>query len=244
MSAQPRTQAAIAESATARRLIELLSRIHPLLVVYDAQGTLRWMSDAFRSLCSGSAPRIGQPLHAMLPRLPIEEQLAGLRSRFEERGFLPNVRLELETERGVRRPLEVSVLRLPESEGEALFAVIARPGDAPDHAPSEGAESVLESAPDAILAVDPHGFVRYANAALARLVAEEGAQLRNRPLALFAASSRDIERLLAPLGGEGPSGEIEVRLRRAEGGPLPVAITVSPHRGRDGTPLGAILCLR
>src|SRR3990172_11032343 len=56
--------------------------------------------------------------------------------------------------------------------------------------------------------------------------------------------SRDIERLLAPLGGEGPSGEIEVRLRRAGGGPLPVAITVSPHRGSDGSPLGAILCVR
>src|SRR5262245_766206 len=244
MSAQPRTQAAIAESATARRLIDLLSRIHPLLLVYDAQGILRWMSDEFRSLYAGAAPRIEQPLYSMLPRLPIEEQLAPLRSRFAERGFLPNVRLDLETRRGRRRPLEVSVLRLPESEGEALFAVVARPGDGPDPAPSEGAESVLDCAPDAILAVDPHGFVRYANAALARLVAEEGAQLRHRPLALFAATSRDIERLLAPLGGEGPSGEIEVRLRRAEGGPLPVAITVSPHRSRDGSNLGAILCLR
>jgi PAS domain S-box-containing protein len=244
MSAQPRTQAAIAESASARRLIEILSRIHPLLLVFDAQGILHWMSDGFRSLCSDAPVRIGQPLYPMLPRLPIEAQLAELRSRFEERGFLPNVRLELETPRGARRPLEVSVLRLPESEGEALFAVIARPGDAPDHEPSEGVASILESAPDAILAVDPHGFVRYANSALARLVAEEGPQLRNRPLALFAASSRDIERLLAPLGGEGPSGEIEVRLRRAEGSPLPVAITVSPHRGGDGSPLGAILCLR
>ncbi len=244
MSAQPRTQAAIADSTSARKLVDLLSRIHPLLLVFDAQGILRWMSDAFRSLCGDSPARIGEPLRSMLPRLSIEEQLGELRSRFEERGFLPNLRLELETHRGARRPLEVSVLRLPESEGEALFAVIARPGDAPNHAPSKDAESILESAPDAILAVDPHGFVRYANSALARLVAEERAQLRNRPLALFASSSRDIERLLAPLGGEGPSGEIEVRLRRAEGGPLPVAITVSPHRGSDGSPLGAILCVR
>jgi PAS domain S-box-containing protein len=243
MSAQPRTQAAIPETTTARRLIELLSRIHPLLLVYDAQGTLRWISDGFRALCSPRA-RVGQSLYSMFPRLPIEEQLGSLRNRFEERGFLPNVRLELESERGARRPFEVSVLRLPESEGEPLFAVIARPGDAPDPAPCQGAETVLDSAPDAILAVDPHGFVRYANPALARLVAEDGSQLGNRPLALFAASSRDIERLLAPLGGEGPSGEIEVRLRRAEGGPLPVVITVGPHRGRDGSPLGAILCIR
>src|SRR5262245_15574631 len=153
MSAQPRTQAAIAESATARRLIDLLSRIHPLLLVYDAQGILRWMSDDFRSLYGGAAPRIGQPLYAILPRLPIEEQLAPLRSRFAERGFLPNVRLDLETERGVRRPLEVSVLRLPESDGEALLAVIARSGDAPAFAPFDGAESVLVCASGAIVVV-------------------------------------------------------------------------------------------
>jgi len=244
MNAQPRTQAAIAESASARRLIDLLSRIHPLLLVYDAQGIVRWLSDGFRSLCSDAPSWVGQPLSSILPKFPVEEQLTGLRSRFRERGFLPNVRLELETRPGARRPFEVSCLRLPESEGEALFAVIARPGDARGHTSAEGAQSILESAPDAILAVDPHGFVRYASSALARLVVEERDALRNRPLALLAASSRDIERLLAPLGGEGPSGEIEVRLRRAEGGPLPVAITVGPHRGRDGTPLGAILCVR
>src|SRR5262245_24862867 len=107
MSAQPRTQAVVAETATPRKLIELLSRIHPLLLVFDAQGILRWISDEFRALSSAGSPRIGEPLYSMLPRLPIEEQIAALRSRFEERGFLPNVRLDLETRRGRRRPLEV-----------------------------------------------------------------------------------------------------------------------------------------
>jgi PAS domain S-box-containing protein len=244
MNAQPRTPAAIAESASARKLIELLSRIHPLLLVHDAQGTIRWMSDGFEALCDGGRTRVGEPLCSLLPKLPVEEELADLRSVFEARGFLPNVRIEVTRGAAAPRPIEVSVLRLPESEGEALFAVIARPGDAPGHVPAERAESVLDSAPDAILAVDLHGFVRYANPALARLVAEEGVHLRNRPLALFAASSRDIERLLAPLRGDGPSGEIEVRLRRAEGGPVPVAVTVSPHRGSDGSLLGSILCVR
>jgi len=116
--------------------------------------------------------------------------------------------------------------------------------DAPEGELAEGAESILESAPDAILAVDPHGFVRYANAALARLVGEDRASLRSRPLALLAASSRDMEHLLAPLRGEGPSGETTLRLRRAGARPLVVAITASPHRGSDGSALGAILCVR
>src|SRR5262245_45497104 len=243
MNAQPRTQAAIAESTSARRLIELLSRIHPLLLVYDAEGIIRWMSEGFRSLCSETPSGVGQPLGSVFPKLRVERQLAELHNRFRDRGFLPNARLDLEI-RGGRRPLEVSVLRLPESDGEALFAVIARPADAPGHVPAKGAESILESAPDAILAVDPHGFVRYANSALARLVAEDRDALRNRPLALLAASSRDIEHLLAPLGGEGPSGETPVRLRRAGSAPLSVAITAAPHRGRDGSPLGAIVCVR
>src|SRR5262245_53684450 len=168
MNAQPRTQAAIAESASARRLVDLLSRIHPLLLVYDAQGIVRWLSDEFRTLCSDAPSWVGRPLTSILPRFPVEEHFAGVRSRFGERGFLPSVGLELETRRGERRPLEVSVLRLPESEGEALFAAIARPEDARGQAPAVGFESILESAPDAILAVDPHGFVRYANSALAR----------------------------------------------------------------------------
>ncbi len=244
MSAQPCTQAAIADSTSAHKLIELLSRIHPLLLVYDARDTIRWVSEGFDSLCPDAQAAIGRPLRAMLPKLPRGGQIAELRSRFEERGFLPNVRLDLELRPGLRQPLEVSVLRLPESDGEALFAVIARPGGAPGPEPDEDAASVLESAPDAILAVDPHGFVRYANPALARLVGEERENLRSRPLALLAAGSRDIERLLAPLGGDGPSGELELRLRRSEGGPLPVAVTVSPHRGTDGRPCGAILCVR
>jgi PAS domain S-box-containing protein len=244
MNAQPCTQAAISEFTSARKLIELLSRIHPLLLVYDARGIVRWISDGYGSLCSDAQAAVGQPLRSLLPKLPQGEPLADLRRRFEERGFLPNVRLDFEPRAGTRRPLEVSVLPLPESEDDALFAVIARPSDAPDDASEEDARSILESAPDAILAVDPHGFVRYANEALARLVGEARENLRNRPLALLAARSRDIQRLLAPLGGDGPSGELELRLRRSEGGPVPVSVTVSPHRGPDGSPRGAILCVR
>jgi PAS domain S-box-containing protein len=244
MSAKPSTQAATAEAGSARRLIDLLSRIHPLLLVHDAQGSIRWVSEGFHALCSDARNRIGRPLGSLLPELGIAERIAEMRQRFEERGFLPNVRLELRTRRGERRPLEVSVLRLPESEGEAFFALIARPCDTPDPVPTEGADAILASAPDAILSVDPHGFVRYANPALARLVGEELEALRNRPLALLAASSRDIEKLLAPLRAEGPSGELEVRLRRPQGGPIPVAITVSPQRCAEGCSRGATLCIR
>src|SRR5574342_105598 len=132
MSAQPRLQAAIADTTSARRLVELLSRIHPLLLVYDARGIVRWVSEGFGALWSDAQAAVGHPLCALLPKLQVDGQLC---NRFEERGFLPNVRLDLEPRPGERRPLEVSVLRLPESEGEALFAVIARPGDTPGHEP-------------------------------------------------------------------------------------------------------------
>ena len=113
MSAQPRTQAAIADQSSARRIIEVLSRIHPLLLVYDARSTVRWISDGLGSLFRDAQSAVGRPLCAMLPKLPQGDQLEELRSRFEERGFLPSVRLELETRAGGRRPLEVSCLRLP-----------------------------------------------------------------------------------------------------------------------------------
>ena len=229
------------ESGPARRLVELLSRIHPLVLVYDARGVVRWLSEDFRARCGAAGGRLC--VGACLPELAAEELLAELRTRFDERGFLPNARIDLGGVAGPS-PLEVSVLRLPVTDAEAFFAVIARPADAVGPDLPEGAESILECAPDAILSVDTHGFVRYANPALARLVAEDREQLRHRPLALLAASSRDIERLLAPLGGEGPSRELEVRLRRAEGGPLAVTVTVSPLRRPDGSGSGAVLCVR
>ena len=207
------------------------------MLVFDACGVVRWMSDGFRERCGGAGGRVR--VGASLPQLPGEERLAELRTRFEARGFLPNARIDL-GEPGGPGPFEVSVLRLPETDGEAFFAVIARPADAAGPDVADGAASILECAPDAILSVDTHGFVRYANPALARLVGEEREQLRHRPLALLAASSRDIERLLAPLRAAGPSREIEVRLRRAEGGPLTVTVTVSPLDGSGG----AVLCLR
>src|SRR5512134_3957486 len=109
MSAQPRTQAAIADSTSARRLIECLARIHPLLVVHDAQGTIRWMSDGFGSLCSDAQGAVGRPLRAMLRKLPDGEQLEELCGCFGERDFLANLRVDLEAREGVRRPLEASV---------------------------------------------------------------------------------------------------------------------------------------
>ena len=87
MNALPRTHAAIPDSAAARRLIELLSRIHPLLLVYDAGGTVRWVSDGFTALHRGEQVAVGRPLCAMLPE---SNRLEELRSRFEQRGFLPN----------------------------------------------------------------------------------------------------------------------------------------------------------
>jgi len=242
MNASPHVPATMPESVPARRLVELLSRIHPLVLVYDARGVVRWMSDGFGARCGARTAQIR--VGSLLPQLAGEERLTELRTRFEERGFLPNVRIDLDGTDGHASLFEVSVLRLPEADGEALFAVIARPADAVGPDLADGAESVLECAPDAILSVDSHGFVRYANPALARLVAEDREQLLHRPLALLAASSRDIERLLAPLRGEGPSRELEVRLRRAEGGPLPVTVTVSPLLGPDGSSIGAVLCVR
>src|SRR5262245_8082264 len=108
MSASPRAPAALPESGPARRLVELLARIHPLVLVYDARGVVRWMSDEFRARCA-TGVRVG----ASLPQLPGEERLAELRTRFEARGFLPNVRIELAELGAGATPLEVSVLRLP-----------------------------------------------------------------------------------------------------------------------------------
>ena len=113
MNAQPRVPAAMPESVPARRLVELLSRIHPLVLVYDSHGVVRWMSDGFGERCGGKVGQIR--VGSELPQLPGAERLAELRTHFEARGFLPNVRIDLDGRDGDRSHLEVSVLRLPET---------------------------------------------------------------------------------------------------------------------------------
>ena len=104
--------------------------------------------------------------------------------------------------------------------------------------------SILDDAPDAVMAVDARGFVEYANAAVERLVGHHRSQIVDRPIAALLSDATDLERLVSYIGVDRESGDWELTLNRSDGSAVRVAAAARTRRLSDGNFGGTVLCLR
>src|SRR5262245_4742982 len=165
------------DGATAEKFLAGLGRLYRFVLITDQTRQVRWMSPEFSELCDPSEPRVARDLEALMARVTKRAQALALRTQLRERGYLAGARLEISGPDGAPLSLELSVLPLSDRPAEAgLFAVIARPELAREPAlasPSRatgGEAALLAGSPDAIVVVDAHGLLRYANRAAERLL--------------------------------------------------------------------------
>jgi PAS domain S-box-containing protein len=239
----------------ARTLLEALAKIYEFVLVTDSSGRVLWRSDGLVELCGGEGFRVGCEVKTLLPLLPgftRPEQVFELRSRLRRDGFLTKAVIELSNENEEPVPIEVNVVPVSARLGERPFyVVIARPTDSgkslarrAEQSPAGILSSVLDDAPDAILAVDPRGFVVYANAAVERLVGYSGSQIVDRPVAALLHDAADLERLVSSIGVEREVEEWELTLTRSDGQAVRIAASARSRWLGDGTFDGTVLCMR
>ena len=239
----------------ARTLLEALSKIYEYALVTDSSGRVLWRSDGLVELCGGERFRMGCEVKTLLPLLPgftRPEQAFELRSRLRRDGFLTKAVIELSNEDEESVPIEVNVVPVSDRPGERPFyVVIARPVDSKkpvarlaEQSPAGILNSVLDDAPDAILAVDARGFVVYANAAVERLVGYSGREIVDRPVAALLHDAADLERLVSSIGVEREVEEWELTLTRSDGRAAQIAASARSRWLDDGTFDGTVLCMR
>lgn len=239
----------------ARTLVEALAKIYEYVLVTDSRGRVLWRSDGLVELCGGERFRVGCEVKTLLPFLPgftRPEQAFQLRSRLRRDGFLTNAVIELSDENGESIPIEVNVVPVSGRPDERPFyVVIARPVESGRpvvglaQASRRGSlESVLDDAPDAILAVDARGFVVYANAAVERLLGHGGSQIIDRPVAALLNDAADLERLVSSIGVEREVEAWELTLTRSDGRAARIAASSRTRWLDDGTFGGTVFCMR
>jgi PAS domain S-box-containing protein len=243
------------ERIPARTLLEALTKIYEFVFVTDSGCRVLWRSDGLVELCGGDRFRVGCEVKNLLPFLPgftRPEQAFELRSRLRRDGFLTNAVIELSKEDGASIPIEVNVVPVSDRpEERPFYVVIARPVDSKKPvvglAPSSRRgilESILDDAPDPMLAVDARGFVVYANAAVERLLGHGGSQIVDRPVAALLHDAADLERLVCSIGVEREVEEWELTLTRSDGRAARIAASARTRRLDDGTFAGTVLCMR
>jgi PAS domain S-box-containing protein len=232
------------------RFADGFSRLYRYVLVTDASGCIRAMSNAFGELCRGSEARNGLNVLSLSSLVTRPEQAVALRSELRQRGSLASARVEIAALDGTPTSVEFSVLPLSDRAEEAgLYVVIARPESPPDPADAFAvagagfAAAVLAAMPDPLVVVDVHGYVRFANRAVAALVGYAPADLVGRPVAALCCSARDLDGLIAALATEGGRLEQAMKLRTRTGGTVEVSAAVSPLPADAGLPGAIVLSL-
>ena len=239
------------DDVPALRFTSGFARLYRYTLVTDASGCIRAMSEDLSDLCRGAETHIGLNVRSLMSSVTNPERAVALRSELRERGSLASARVEIAGFDGTPSSFEFSVLPLSDRPQEAgLYVVIARPEQPPEQgfvpaASDAGFEAVLLAGmPDALVVVDEHGYIRFANRAVESLVGHAPADLVGRPVASLCRSARDLDGVIAALDTEASRSEHAMTLRRPDGGAIAVSATVSLVPPDAGLPSAIILSLR
>ena len=243
MTAQNLADTRLVDGIPAHRLFEGLSSLYRWIIVTDGDRRILWMSNALRELVGDEELALGADARNYIPKLPKPEQVFSLRSKLRHRGALAGVVLDVATRDGDVVEVEANLFKLETGRSEPpLIVSIARPIESDAQRDAGIATIIVDTSPDAVVAVDRHGFVTHANPAAERLLGRTRDELTGSAAALlFGESAREIERIAASLGTRSEPAECEMVIGRAEGGVTRLVTTVSPLPEDIG---GCVLFLR
>lgn len=100
--------------------------------------------------------------------------------------------------------------------------------------------SVLEHSPDMIVFTDGEGRIVLFNRGAERLLGYRAEEVIGRPAASLYVEAADRDPLLAELKSRGAVISREVRLRRRDGKPIIISLTLSPYRDAEGRAIGTV----
>jgi hypothetical protein len=222
--------------------LEKLSRLHDTVMLLDRSGRVVWMSDALRTLCRGRCVAIRR----LAREIPGRRNGASLRVRNGTR--LDSERVELACDDGGAVTADLSSVRL--GGKHAVTLAIVRPvdegarRDVEPSAPQGYHRAILDASSEAVLAVDPRGWVTYANPAFGRLLGREVEDVVGRPVAALFGAGDSLEAIADVLQPEACGATAELRLAREGESSAVVSVSANPIRLADGSHAGTVAFLR
>jgi len=231
-----------AELEAALPVIQGLARLHDSIAVTDARGRIAWLSEGLATICGGGRCFKGRAWYELLER---PQEGDRLRKMLAQDGRISNQPVALRTAEGEVVPASVSAARIGSPDQPQGMVAIFRM-EAPEQVNRElrltldYMSAILDSAPDGVVVVDRSRFITYANPAMSRLTGWSASELVDKPLAAFLAAQGDLEQIATALSPEHPVCHEDLEVRRRDGSPLCVNVSVNMLRLRDGTQIGAV----
>jgi hypothetical protein len=162
-------------------------------------------------------------------------------SGLENEGRISNQPVRLREKSGEEFPVGVSAARIAPGCGAvvAIFRHLDEPRPALESTLRYLA-AVLDSSPDGVIVIDRSRFITYANPAMQEITGWAIEDLIDRPLAVFLRAQDDLEQIVGALADAPKVRDVELAVRRRDGGPLEVSVSVSRLALEDGTQVGAV----
>lgn len=230
----------------ARGVVEGLARLHQTVLVLDVQGRAAWWKDS-----AGLLSDLDTPAGSCggIDRLLAPARYAELKASLRERGLLVNERVELRRRDGSTLPVELGLTTLADEDDGDFTVALLRPLEERERRDRrlrhtiEYLGGILRAVPGAVMAIDPDGFVTYANPACETLLGFEVEEVLDKPVSLFLREGADLERLAAVLQRQSEGFQQDLTLRRKDESAVRAAASVGALRLPDGSHVGATLLL-
>ena len=205
------------EDFSAQRLLEGLSRVYRWVLVVDANRRVLWASEAFSDLAEPKINVLGRDARSFIPGLPHPEQLEELREKLDRNQSHAGLTLGMQGPDGAEASAEVHLVQIESGEIEPHLLVIARPVERMSLAGMDPVQSTVDCIPEAVVLVDPQGFVTFANGAALALFGRERESIEgSAAVLLFGTKAESIGRTVDSLIGR-QSGECELSFLRSDG---------------------------
>ena len=218
-----------------------LVQLHEYVFACDEQGRIAWMSDALEHLVGNHF--LARPCTDLLPDL---ENLAPQISMGGQ-GSLAGTEF-----RGgdTSYQADTFVLSLPVNTDEdwASLAILRLSEDAtatatPERPEADTLAAMLDNAPDGVIALDPYGFISYANPVLKTLLGKSPAALLHQPVALLLPRTGGFCEIATTVQPNGDlAGDVEVK--RPDGSRVWISVSSRSLRLPDGRCAGKVAFLR
>ena len=198
------------QALTSLALLEGLARVHPWILVVDADRRVTWSSPELAPLLGLDRIRPGSDARQFFARMPRPERVIPLRSRLSGRTHMTSMPIEVCGADGDVRKLDVDLMRIGDGDEEYIVAI----GRCRDENPPDPLEvEMLEQLDDSLIALDADGFVRRANAAACRLLGSDEEGLVAQPIsALLARRGVPLEILGELFASSSLDDDVEVTL--------------------------------
>jgi len=239
------------ERVSSRAVLGALDPLHDAVFLLDRDGEILWLSEPVRQLAGAHA----DSLYTWMDLLADPAEADGLKSELLARGRVASRRLQLRVADGGEVTVAVRIARVAAGHESPplVLALIDRLEEFEEDRGAADRElrhtvdylgAMLDSSPEAVVAVNRGGRVAYANAALERLLAREPGSLLGHPLEQALAGADGIGALSRTLARGETSFAQDLALRRREGSPRWLHVSASPLRLPGGRHGGSMVFLR